>query len=371
MSIRVLVVDDSAVVRRLLGRFLDEEDDFEVVGKARNGEHALARVAELKPDVVTMDVEMPVLDGVEAVRRLRVDHPRLPIVMVSSHTERGSKAALEALMAGATAYVSKRSEEGEGLKGIVHGELAPRLREAWRAVRGLSMPEPVSQVSHGPRLVAPTILEQAPWRQRGPRGRRIDAVLIGSSTGGPNALAQVLPDLPGDLGVPVLIVQHMPPRFTRLLADRLDGSVPLHVREGQAGDPVEPGLVYIAPGGYHMRVRRAGDRVSLTLDREPPVHSCRPAVDCLFGSAVDVWGGRLLACVLTGMGADGRDGARRIHGAGGYVIAQDEATSVVWGMPRAVHEAGVADEVLPLEAVAEAISRRVWLANRPRAAGEG
>ena len=384
MSARVLVVDDSAVVRRLVSSFLEEEADITVVGKARNGRHALQRVEELAPDVVVMDVEMPVMDGIEAVRRLRQVHLKLPVVMFSTFTERGSRAAMDALVAGATAYVTKKATGGEGLKGVVRDALAPKIREvlgqsaATSSMEAPRTPTPSRRESSTPaprrsdvppRTSTPTAprvrraeLEPVPrpaLKIRHTSGDVFDVLAIGCSTGGPNALAEIVPRLPGDLGVPVLIVQHMPPRFTRLLAERLDGLSQLTVREAEAGDVITPNTVYLAPGGYHMRVRRKGTRVSITLDREPPVNSCRPAVDPLFWSIAEVWGGNTLAAILTGMGHDGLDGCEVLKEAGATVIAQDEESSVVWGMPRAVSQAGLADEVLPIDVVATTLARRI------------
>lgn len=349
--LRVLIVDDSSLVRRVLSKLLTEEPDFEVVGVARDGQQAIEQVEALQPDVVTMDVEMPVMNGVEAVKRIRLTHRDLPIIMFSSLTERGSRATIDSLVAGATGYVNKRNR-GDGLKALVQDELAPRLREVTRNVRSRSASMPSSADEH-PTLVA------LPHSQTSRLAGRPRALVIGSSTGGPAALATVLPSLPGNLGVPVLVVQHMPPRFTALLAERLDGMCALNVREGADGEPVLPDTVYIAPGGYHMRVVGPAVRPVIALDQQPPVNSCRPAVDHLFRSAVNVFGGRLLAVVLTGMGQDGRDGAMAVRQAGGSVLAQDESSSVVWGMPRAVTEAGIVDDVLDIHQVASAVIARV------------
>lgn len=348
MSIRLLIVDDSAVVRRLLSTLLERVDDVEVVGTARNGQHGLEQVEALRPNAVVMDLEMPVMGGLDAVRALRRSHPEIPVLVFSSLTERGSKATVHALIAGAVGYVHKGGS-AHGLRGIIEDDLLPKLRQVVARKRVLVRPE-------RRRLVAPSAR------------RSFRAVGIGASTGGPNALATLLRDLPGDLGVPVFVVQHMPPRFTRLLAARLNQLSPLHVIEAAGGERPQPNHVYIAPGGYHMRLRRSGDGPQVVLDQEPPVHACRPAVDPLFASMVEVFGGEVLGVVLTGMGRDGTDGCRELSAHGGTVLAQDQSSSVVWGMPRAVVEADLADAIVPLGAMAEAVRARVGVSRLRRGA---
>ena len=336
--IRVLVVDDSAVIRRLVTDVLEADPRIEVVGVAENGQIALERVEQWKPDAVTMDIEMPKLDGIGAVRALRRSHPRLPVVMFSTLTERGAAATLDALAAGASDYVTKPANVGSVAESrqSVREQLIPKLlalAAARSLVRGATPPA-------------------APAQRRAPRSVPFEVVAIGSSTGGPDALATVLTALPADLDVPVLVVQHMPPVFTRLLAQRLDGASRLHVKEAAEGDPARPGQVLIAPGGVHLEVRRAGTSVLAHLTQAPPENFCRPAVDVLFRSLSSVYPGRTLGLVLTGMGRDGERGAKVIRDAGGEVFVQDEATSVVWGMPGAVAKSGLADRILPLPSVA-------------------
>lgn len=338
--IRVLVVDDSVVIRRLVCHALEQDPLMEVVGIASNGAVALNRIAQLNPDVITLDIEMPEMDGLTLLRELRPRYPHLRVVMFSTLTERGAAATLEALALGADDYVTKASNAGS-LDVSLHslqGELLPKIRQFF----SVASPPP-AQV---PRATAPS------------RKDRADLIAIGISTGGPSALATVIPQLPAGLRVPVLIVQHMPPLFTRLLAERLDANSSLEVSEGIEGAPVVPGKVYIAPGDYHMRLARGRNGIELKLDQGPQLNSCRPAVDALFSSAADIYGSGVAAAVLTGMGQDGLDGARRLKARGSSVIVQDEASSVVWGMPGAVANAGLADEILPLSNIAHALLER-------------
>jgi two-component system chemotaxis response regulator CheB len=346
--IRVLVVDDSLVIRRLVIDALGADPDIEVVGIAQNGRVALEKVAELEPDAVTMDIEMPEMNGIEAVRALRLTNPRLPVVMFSTLTERGAAGTLDALSAGASDYVTKPSNVGSfaDSQRNVREQLIPKLKALSGARRGVraTVPPP-----------------SRPAAGRRPRSSPFGILAIGCSTGGPDALATVLPALPADLQVPVVVVQHMPPVFTRLLAVRLDGQSRLSVSEAKDGDRVVPGRVLIAPGGSHLVVRRRGTAVVAQLTQDAPENFCRPAVDVLFRSVAAVYGERVLATVLTGMGRDGERGSKVIRDAGGEVYVQDDATSVVWGMPGAVAGADLADRILPLPQVgptlAAALSR--------------
>ena len=338
--IRVLVVDDSVVIRRLVTEALAADPQIEIVGIAQNGRIAVDRVKELNPDAVTMDIEMPTMNGIEAVRALRKTHPRLPIVMFSTLTERGASATLDALAAGASDYVTKPSNVGsfaESQKNI-RDELIPKLK----ALTG------TRRVAGAQRQPIPTPSARGPKRSR---GGPYQVLAIGSSTGGPDALAKVLPSLPSDLTVPVVVVQHMPPLFTRLLAQRLGQNSRVKVVEAYQGEALTPGKVMIAPGGQHLTVRRQGATVVAHLTEDPPENFCRPAVDVLFRSVSSVYADRVLAVVLTGMGRDGAAGAKVIRAVGGEVIAQDEATSVVWGMPGAVAMSGQADRVLALDRI--------------------
>jgi len=357
--IRVLVVDDSSVIRRIVTEALAADPQIEVVGVATDGRTAIEQVATLKPDAVTMDIEMPNMNGIDAVRVIRRTHGRLPIVMFSTLTERGASATLDALAAGASDYVTKPSNTGsfEQSKKNIRDQLIPKLKALTGTHRAAG--------GGVPRVVPPP----RPVGDRRPRSGPFQALVIGCSTGGPDALAQVLPVLPADLPVPVLIVQHMPPLFTRLLAQRLDGHCKLTVREAVEGDAVVPGRVLIAPGGKHLVIRRSGTSVQAHLSEDPPENFCRPAVDVLFRTASGVYGDRLFAVVLTGMGRDGEKGATVIRQAGGEVLAQDEATSVVWGMPGAVAMSGQADKVAPLPRIGQEIAAALARGQTPVGVG--
>ena len=355
--ISVLVVDDSVVVRRLILDALGGTPDITVAGTAANGLLAQARIDQLKPDLVTMDIEMPQMDGITAVRELRRRHPYLPVIMFSTLSDAGASATLEALAAGATDYVTKPSNVGSIAESIaaVREQLVPKIRDlAGRPGAARFRPPPAGVPARAPAAPArPTV----PARL-GPRGR-VDVIAIGSSTGGPDALARVLTALPTDLAVPVVVTQHMPPVFTRMFAERLDRSTPLHVVEAADGMELTPGTVYIAPGDRHLLLQRRGTATVTQLSGAPPENSCRPAVDVLFRSVATVYGPAVCAAVLTGMGQDGRGGAKVLRDVGAEVLAQDEATSVVWGMPGAVVAAGLAAEVLPLDKIASALVSRV------------
>ncbi|WP_432510823.1 protein-glutamate methylesterase/protein-glutamine glutaminase [Kineococcus sp. SYSU DK001] len=356
--IKVLTVDDSVVVRRIVTDVLASDPDIEVVGTAANGKIALEKIAQLKPDAVTLDIEMPVMDGLETIREIRKIDRRLPVIMFSTLTERGATATLEALSSGASDYVTKPANVGSVSESMesVRQQLIPKIKAL---VPGLltAAPAPVAAAPARPATPVPT-------RERAPGGKAPRALVVGSSTGGPEALSAVLAKLPANIGVPVLVTQHMPPVFTRLYAQRLDKASALTVVEAADGDVVTPGTVYVAPGDFHMEVTRRGPQMVIKLNQGPAENFCRPAVDVMLRSAVAAFGGELLAVILTGMGSDGKLGCKAVAAAGGQVLAQDEATSVVWGMPGAVAREGIADEVLPLGSIADAIQRRLGPAAR-------
>ncbi|MHB1310931.1 MAG: protein-glutamate methylesterase/protein-glutamine glutaminase [Gemmatimonadaceae bacterium] len=365
--IRVLVVDDAVVVRKIVTDALASDPDIEVVGSAANGRIALAKVVQVNPDVVTMDIEMPEMNGLEALRELRKTHPVLPIIMFSTLTERGGSATLEALALGATDYVTKPANVGSVAvaQQRIRDELIPKIKALCGRRVGLVPSKLVAMGTLATVASARAVrVARSVVRPGAALDQRIDIVAIGVSTGGPNALAVILPKLPKDFPVPIVIVQHMPPVFTRLLADRLRVSSQLDVREGMVGGLVEPGKVWIAPGDRHMLVRQGRDGVSLVLTQNPPENSCRPAVDPLFRSVAEVYGARALGVILTGMGQDGLRGSELLTDTGATVIAQDQATSVVWGMPGFVANAGLAERLLPLGEIAGELVRRAMKGRR-------
>jgi two-component system chemotaxis response regulator CheB len=340
-----MLVDDSVVLRRMVSEDLSADPALEVAGVAANGRIALARLPDVNPDLVILDVEMPELDGLATLREIRKTHPKLPVIMFSALTERGAGATLDALALGATDYFAKPSSTGgpEASLRVIREELIPEIK-------AICAPK-----------AAPTPLKSGAFSAtpEPTRAGPVEVVAIATSTGGPNALAELFAALPADLPVPVVVVQHMPPMFTRLLAMRLSAQSVVPVAEGCQGGLLRPGHAWLAPGDYHMAVARAGGQTRVVLNQDPPENSCRPAADVLFRSVAQTFGPRALAVVLTGMGRDGLRGCEAIREAGGQVLAQDEATSVVWGMPGFVARAGLADRVLPLGLIAPEIVRRV------------
>jgi two-component system chemotaxis response regulator CheB len=347
-KIRVFLVDDASVVRRLVGTALNRDPDLHVVGTAADGRMALDRLGELRPDVVLLDLEMPVMDGLQTLVALRRTHPRLPVIMFSRFTQRGVEATVRALTLGADDYVPKPGD-GLDVSRCIAEQLIPKIKLLGRRA-------PLGPPPPGPAAAAP---RQPPPAPATTDRRRVEIVVIGTSTGGPNALAELMPAFGPDWSVPIVVVQHMPPDFTTRLAERLAEKSRLRVREGVAGEAVEAAQAWIAPGDYHLFLRRQANQVRLDLNQEPPLNGCRPAVDVLFRSAAEAYGPRVLAAVLTGMGQDGLRGCECIRAAGGQVLAQDEVSSVVWSMPGAVARAGLADAVLPLDRLGPEIVRRV------------
>jgi two-component system chemotaxis response regulator CheB len=354
--IRVLIVDDSVVVRGVISSLLGADPDLEVAGTAADGRIALEKLSRTKPDVVLLDIEMPVMNGFETLKELRKRNPRLPIIMFSSLTERGAAATLDALLLGANDYVSKPG--GTAMRDAAAGR---------QAIREELIPKIKQFAPTPPERRAAQAATPIPAQTRRPVARgRIDVVAIGVSTGGPKALSQLLPLFVPGCPVPTLIVQHMPPMFTSHLAKRLSREFDLHAREGDDGLELQPGQVYLAPGGYHMRIKRVIDRVRIQLNQDPPENACRPSADVLFRSVAEAYGAAALAVVLTGMGDDGLRGCRQLHELGGPILVQDEPSSVVWGMPGNVARAGLADKILPLESLGAEITRRVCARrNRP------
>jgi len=352
--IRVLVVDDSVVIRRLVTHALEQDPALEMVGAASNGVIALQRIPQFNPDVLTLDIEMPEMDGLETLRRVRREYPQLRVIMFSTLTERGAAVTLEALTLGADDYVAKASNVGSLDRSMtrLREELVPKIKQFFHRAspnHAAARPEP----AHAP-AAQPAWQRTPVWQSTKLRPK---VVVIGVSTGGPTALGAILPELPASFPLPVLVVQHMPPLFTRLLAERLHSACRLPVEEAGQGKPVEAGKILIAPGDFHFKVASNGGGVRVFLDQSPPQNSCRPAVDALFTSIGEVYGGAVIAAILTGMGQDGLRGAEILKAQGASVLAQDEASSVVWGMPGAVVNAGLADRVLPLDQVVPEILR--------------
>lgn len=342
MTLRALVVDDTALYRKVLSDILTDLG-VEVVGTANNGKIALAKIEHLRPDFVTMDFEMPEMDGLETLRQMKKSAPETAAIMVSAHTRAGASITLEALELGAFDFIAK-PEGASALQNVesMKSQLRPILA-SFQNRRGIkqslrpSRPLPVSPVRTG----------------------KIDVVAIGISTGGPNALTKVIPQLPANLGVPIVIVQHMPPVFTAALAESLDRKSPLRVVEGAQGMVLEPDMVVLAPGGKQMKLVSDGGKAQIAITDDPPENHCKPAADYLFRSVAQLYGKRALGVIMTGMGADGTRGLKEMKLLGARVIAQDETTSVVFGMPMEAIKAGIVDTVLPLDEIAGEITKLV------------
>ncbi|MEO1617661.1 MAG: chemotaxis response regulator protein-glutamate methylesterase [Planctomycetota bacterium] len=350
--LRVLVVDDSALYRQTVSRVLADFSDVEVVGIAKDGCDAIEKVQALQPDLLTLDVEMPNMNGIETLREMKRLRTSARAIMLSSLTEAGAKVTLDALFEGAFDFIQKPTG------GLVscRGELSDSLREKLDAFqshqqRTRELTQSASSLASNPVVtsaVNPPLETPA-----------CKLVVIGLSTGGPQTLRHVLPRLDADFPVPVIVVQHMPARYTSAMASRLDETCGLAIREAAEGDSLRPGGVWIAPGGQHLRVYRSAGLPTLQTTMDPAEHSCRPAVDYTLRSCVEVYGGGILSVILTGMGRDGQSGCQAVCTAGGTVFAQDESTSAVFGMPKAVIDAGLASRILPLGKVAPAIMRHV------------
>ncbi len=345
-KIRVLIIDDAVAVRRLLSEELSRDPDLEVAGVAANGRIGLALIPQVSPDILILDLEMPELDGLQTLAAVRAMHATLPVIVFSALTHRGATVALDALALGANDYVTKPTSGGGpgAASRIIREQLVPKLK-----VFGGLFEQPR----------APGLSVGAGSGRCLRQSRRLEVVAIGISTGGPNALAAMLPLLPADFPAPILIVQHMPPIFTGLLAERLAAKSALSVSEAVPGQALLPGLAVIAPGDWHLAVARDANRVRVVTHQGPPENSCRPSADVLFRSVAATYGPAAVAVVMTGMGQDGLRGCEAIRDAGGQVLAQDEATSVVWGMPGYVVRAGLADRVLPLDQLTAEVMKRV------------
>lgn len=351
--IRLLIADDSVVSRQMLKTCLSSVAELEVVAVANNGRFALEKIARYQPDLVILDFEMPEMDGLETLREIRKLYGRLPVIMFSAMTESGAEITIKALSLGADDYVTKpstRDRQQHEVREYIINAFLPRILALHRKYQQNLKP------------ASPVIEPQAEFRKRIPLSQilqRLEIIGIGISTGGPNALSEVFRALPPDLGVPILVVQHMPPMFTQYLAQRLSDTSDFPVSEAQDGMLLEANRAYLAPGGYHMDLYKYGNRVSVALNQQAPENSCRPSVNPTFRALASYFGPSALGVMMTGMGQDGYDGCLALHQAGGQILAQDEASSTIWGMPGAVVRAGLAEKTLPLAEIAPEIIRRV------------
>ncbi|WP_407187559.1 chemotaxis response regulator protein-glutamate methylesterase [Bradyrhizobium centrosematis] len=372
--LRVMIVDDSVVIRGLISRWVGAEHDMEVAASLRTGLEAVNQLERINPDVAVLDIEMPELDGISALPQLLAKKRDLVIIMASTLTRRNAEISFKALSLGAADYIPKPESTREASAAdIFHHDLIQKIRHLGARLRRKSAiaspplaPASLTPAPRGPvpvaRPAAPAPVVQAPssgsLATRPFSNQAPKVLLIGSSTGGPQALMALVTELgPVIDRFPVLITQHMPPTFTTILAEHLARSSRRPAAEAVDGEPVKPGRIYLAPGGKHMRVARSGADTVIALDDGPAVNFCKPAVDPLFTSAIDIWHGGILSVILTGMGSDGMRGGKDIVAAGGSVIAQDEASSVVWGMPGAAANAGICSAILPLNQIGAKVNR--------------
>jgi len=345
--VKILVVDDSAFMRKAISLMLESDPGIKVIGTAKDGEESIAKVIELKPDLVTMDIEMPRMDGLTALKRIMEVAP-LPVLMVSSLTAEGAKATLDALELGAVDFIPKQLSYVPLDIAKIKDDLLKKIK----AIAGAALPR---RLGRGVANSKPPLMTSSRPELR----RKAHIVAIGTSTGGPPTLQAIIPKLPEDFPVGVLIVQHMPPGFTKSLAERLNGLSRITVKEAEEGDEIARGLTLIAPGDKHLTVRREGTKIWAHLSDFPQGLSFKPSVDVMASSVADVYGAASLGVILTGMGSDGLEGLGKIKEKGGMVIAQDEETSIIYGMPKAVVEAGIADRVTPLGSIASQIVKMV------------
>ncbi len=369
-KVRVLVVDDAVVMRRLLTVALEKEPDIEVVGSAPNGRIALQKLSQVNPDIVTLDVEMPELDGLGTLRAIRQSHPRLPVIMFSATTLQGATATLDALAAGASDYITKPTNVGDlnGALAKLAEDLVPRIRHLCAKPASARMSAPAAP--DAPLRFSPPPLPAVPPPPAPTRTARLgspsgyDLLCISTSTGGPNALADLFGGFRTPLTVPVAIVQHMPPMFTALLAERLQrGPGAMNCVEATDGAILRPGTAVLAPGGHHLALARdPQQRFIARITDAPPENSCRPAADVMLRTAAAT-GARILSVVMTGMGNDGTRGCAHVHEAGGTILIQDQSSSIIWGMPGAVAASGLPYEEYPLSQLAAQIERH--LTSRP------
>ena len=354
-QIQIMIVDDSVVVRKVLTEVLSSDPDLKIAGWASNGRLALSKLQTLRPDIILLDVEMPEMNGLETIPGIRKILPHTPIVMFSTLTEQAAEATLDALALGASDYLAKPSNQNMAATSeAIRRDLIPKIKGLCRfpALAPAAAPEKAPRIAPIPR---PEIHFHAPSSHWSP----LKLIAIGVSTGGPDALAKLLPAFPANFPLPVVIAQHMPPIFTELLARRLSTKCTLPVREGHQGGLLTPGCIWIAPGDFHMVVEQEHQNYILRTHQGPRENFCRPSVDVLFRSVAKVFGATALGVILTGMGQDGFRGCEALCARGASVIVQDEATSVVWGMPGFVARAGLAEKILPLDQIGGEIFRRV------------
>jgi two-component system chemotaxis response regulator CheB len=351
--ISILVVDDSAFMRKAISTMLEKDPEIRVVGTARNGQEGLDKVRELDPDVVTMDIEMPVMDGLTALPRIMAEMPR-PVLMISSLTTEGAEATLKAMELGAVDFIPK--DLSKVSLDIVRIEKDLQRKVKTVARRKFKRPQPAKSLASQAAKPAPAPLAK-------PTGRpQRDIVAIGVSTGGPPAVQKVLSALPADFPVPILIAQHMPAAFTGPFAKRLDGVCGITVKEAEDGEAVRSGVAYIAPGGKHLKAVRNGVKLRIKVDEEPKEALYKPSVNVLVDSVAEIYGRRVLSVILTGMGSDGLEGVREAKAKGGLALAQDDASCVVYGMPKAIVDAGLADEIVDIEDMGRTIISSLYRA---------
>ena len=362
-AVRVMVVDDSAVIRGFLSRYIDAAGDLKVVASAPNGQLAVSTLDRQQIDVVVLDIEMPVMDGIAALPLILQRDPHIAVIMASTLTKENAAISLKCLQMGATECLAKPTSSEMSGSTAFQDALVEKVRAIGRAVqkrRGQGAPTtaaatPASVAPMAPSLALPVTEKKLQLKPLPLTWRAPEAIAIGSSTGGPQALTQFFSELKGPIKQPIFVTQHMPPMFTAILADNIARNSGMTCREAVHGEKVEPSTVYVAPGNYHMTVQKGAAGITIALNQEAPENFCRPSVDPMLRSMVDVYGGRILSVIFTGMGADGLKGCQKLVEAGGVVFAQDEATSVVWGMPGAVANAGICTQVLPLGLMARAV----------------
>lgn len=349
-KIKVIAVDDSALMRKIISDMINSEPDMEVVMTARNGQDLLEKLGKCNPDVITLDVEMPKMDGIATLKELKSRKYHIPIIMLSSISKRGTRLTMECLETGAFDFISKPS-------GAISLDLEKIKCELIEKIHLAVDKKKVDEVRVNKAINRELSISERSSNLKNNTRKKINAVTIGASTGGPKALYKVITKLPSDIGVPIFIVQHMPVGFTKAFAERLDNNSKLKVFEAFDGQKIDSSVVYVAPGGFHMEV---GKDNKISLNKEPTMWGVRPAVDKLFISASEIYGEHLLSVVLTGMGRDGAQGTIEVKKNGGITISEDESTCTIYGMPKMAYETGMVDLVLPIDEIPTTITKEVW-----------